>query len=206
MLQSRIKGDFTLLVIVTGKIAVETLEDKITVTQWFGIERFVGQIDINNLKEERAAQGLIELLQDHAPTGINRSGGVELTQPLLVGMKGMTQTFVLCFRQGQAGMVADKEDLLSIQYPIGQYGQEIEVAIQQKALGVRVDLADTHQAGGQVNVHISPMNHIGLLLERDLHLTPLTDKHTATICIRENLPFGKERFAALDNIGHPERK
>ena len=114
MLQGRIKGDFTLLVIVTGKIAVETLEDKITVTQWFGIERFVGQIDINNLKEERAAQGLIELLQDHAPTGINRSGGVELTQPLLVGMKGMTQTFVLCFRQGQAGMVADKEDLLVI--------------------------------------------------------------------------------------------
>ena len=149
---------------------------------------------------------MIELPKYGSPTSIYRGGRVEITQPLLIGMDGMAQTFVLCLRQGQAGMVADEENLLGIQHPVGQYGQEIQIAIQQKALRVWMDLADTHQTGGQVDVHISPMNHITLLLKRYLHFSPLTDKHTATVRIGKYLPLGKERFVALDNIRHPKGK
>ena len=54
MLQGRIEGNLTFLAIVTGKIIVEALEDQITIAQRLRIERFVGQIDIDDLKEERA--------------------------------------------------------------------------------------------------------------------------------------------------------
>ena len=54
MLQGRIEGNLEFLAIVTGKIIVEALEDQITIAQRLRIKWLVGQIDIVDLKEERA--------------------------------------------------------------------------------------------------------------------------------------------------------
>ena len=52
MLQSRIIGHVTCFEIVSSKIIVETLEHQPPVAQGLGIKWLVGQIDIDDFKEE----------------------------------------------------------------------------------------------------------------------------------------------------------
>ena len=104
-----------------------------------------------------------------------------LLNALLQRLSQGEQVPKLRFTDGGARVMTQIQQILYTKRSRGQGEHKGEFDFHHNALGILTAVQQADNGGRHVDIHVSPMQAIGLLTEEYLHLASRTEEHTATL-------------------------